>query len=408
MVLAGMGGWACQDPSFRRTAGTSRWGYAIACFGQLGKPDAPELLALADFPHRAPAMSRQPWRPSLASRLGSAGVCLLDGLLSWLPASRLPAAAVADHAFVVPERFELLSSCACFQGSRHPWNIHVGTAATEVVEWLRADPALQVGTPAFQALAVDFAAKRKNAKSEENRKFILAGALTPTCGTASMCSLSLAQPLALRRVRAWRLAFGAVNASALEAVVASARAAVRRLGENEQGKNGQVFLQQELAAWFASCGELVFVSPGSADAGFWAEPEHQDGGASVLHLGLTLFGRRTLVCRQGAGLPDVVVPNMPGTVYLGQLTGPHHQVTHEASAPEELLDVPGLGPCGVNIMMRTALFGFDRARLRNTSPSPAPLFAALTRTFREGFASARLRLPTLAECKAHDWEWETE
>ena len=137
------------------------------------------------------------------------------------------------------------------------------------------------------------------------------------------------------------------------------------------------------------------------ETGFWAEPEHQDGGASILHLGLTLFGRRGLVCRQGLGLPDVFVANAPGTVYLGQLTGPRHQVTHEAAQLGDLLEVPGLGRCGVNVMMRTALFAYNRARLRNTTPSPAPLFEVLTRCFREALAARPLRLPTLAECQAH-------
>ena len=85
----------------------------------------------------------------------------------------------------------------------------------------------------------------------------------------------------------------------------------------------------------------------------------------------------------------------------GQLTGPHHQVTHEAAEAGGLLEVPGLGHCGVNVMARTALFSFDRARVRKTSPSPAPVFAALTRCFREAFAASALRLPTLAECQAH-------
>ena len=143
------------------------------------------------------------------------------------------------------------------------------------------------------------------------------------------------------------------------------------------------------------------MDPGCEEQGFWAEPEHQDGGASIMHLGLTLYGRRTLACRQGFGLPDIFVRNAPGTVYVGQLTGPHHQVTHEAAEAGDLLEVPGLGHCGVNVMARTALFSFDRARMRKTSPSPAPVFAALTRCFREAFAASALRLPTLAECQAH-------
>ena len=153
--------------------------------------------------------------------------------------------------------------------------------------------------------------------------------------------------------------------------------------------------------WFASCGELVFVEPGDEERGFWEEPLHNDGGASVFHMGVTIYGRRDLVCLQPRGDPNVLVRNVPGTVYLGQLTGPQHQVTHAASAQaEDLLEVPGLGRVGVNVMMRTALFAFNRARLRDTTPSPQAFFAVLHESFREALASQPLCLPSLADCIA--------
>ena len=183
-------------------------------------------------------------------------------------------------------------------------------------------------------------------------------------------------------------------------MVASAQDAVRRLPPEGRGRNGDEFLEMNLSGWFAACGELVFVQGGCAEDGFWDEPEHQDGGASILHLGLTLYGRRLLACRRGLGHTDVTVPNAPGTVYVGQLTGPVHQVSHQSALEGELLEVPGLGRVAVNIMMRTALFAFHRARLRNTTPSPIACFEALARCFREGFAAATFRLPTLAECQA--------
>ena len=120
-----------------------------------------------------------------------------------------------------------------------------------------------------------------------------------------------------------------------------------------------------------------------------------------MHLGLTLYGRRALACRRDLGLPDVIVSNVPGTVYMGQLTGPVHQVSHQEAHESELLEVPGHGRVAVTIMLRTALFVFARARLRNQTPSPLPCFEALARCFREGLATATWRLPDLAECQAH-------
>ena len=398
LVLAELGGWRFQAELQGKIA--CQVGYTMAIFQQLGTPGDLELTELPAWPAKAPQFCRRPWPHKMVARLGGPGCDVLDAMLAWVPSQRPTAAKVADHGFISPTRFNLHGG-SCLQGNRHPWNVCVGTVAVEVLQWLRADSALRPGSPEFQALAIDFQAKRKDCKSESGRKFILAGALGDDCCSRTMCGLSLARPLPVPRVQAWRAALLHVNAGAFAALEASAKKAVQRLPAEHRGRNGEQFLECGFRQWLCSCGELSFVEPGSAEAGFWAEAAHQDGGASVMHLGLTLFGRRALTCRQGLGLPDVRIPNVPGTAYMGQLTGPWHQVTHEAAAPRDLLEVPGLGPCAVTVMMRTALFGFDRARQRNTTPSPVPLFEALARSFREAFVASALRLPTLAECEAH-------
>ena len=378
------------------------FGYANAVFRQLGTPACPVLTGLPDWPRKVPEHARRPWPAVVHERLGVGGVGLMEACLSYEPAARPTAEQLLRNGFLRPERFARRPSGSegtCFQGARHSWNLCEGALAVEVLHWLRGDPALVPGSEEFRALAVSFTAQREDAKSEEGRKFIMAGAMEG-CSSTSMCALSLASLLPLPRLRAWRAAFLAVNQAAFEAMQASAHAAIQRLGHETRGKNGENFLEQNFGQRFASCAELVFVEPGNADEGFWAEPEHQDGGGSVMHMGITLYGRRGLVCRQGSDLPDVFVSNVPGTVYLGQLTGPRHQVTHEATLPGELLEVPGLGSCGVSVMLRTALFPHNRARLRNTTPSPLPVFEALARCFRDGLAARPLRLPSLAECKA--------
>ena len=135
--------------------------------------------------------------------------------------------------------------------------------------------------------------------------------------------------------------------------------------------------------------------------GAWEEPLHQDGGASILHMGLTVYGRRDVRFVQGPGLADVAVRNVPGTVYFGQVTGAEHQVHHRAASSQaELLQLPGLGQCSVTVMLRTALFPYNRARMRNTTPSPVVVFHALAKSFRESCARGNWRLPSLVECKA--------
>ena len=87
-------------------------------------------------------------------------------------------------------------------------------------------------------------------------------------------------------------------------MVNKAKAATRRLSEEMvQDKNVQHFLNAPWQEWFLACAELCISKAALADgAGYWEEPCHLDGGASVLHMGMTLYGRRDLRLEQGTGL----------------------------------------------------------------------------------------------------------
>ena len=97
------------------------------------------------------------------------------------------------------------------------------------------------GFAGIRSIGVDFAAAHAYAKSEDGRKFIMAGALGE-CGSSGMCGLSLRRALPLPRLQAWRLALLEVNAAAFAALQASAVAALERLTPEELGKNGRQFL----------------------------------------------------------------------------------------------------------------------------------------------------------------------
>jgi len=95
----------------------------------------------------------------------------------------------------------------------------------------------------------------------------------------------------------------------------------------------------------------------------------------------------------------VVVRNTGGTVYLGVMTGPRHQVTHRPSMPDQLLP-HRLGQMSVTIMLRTTLFPHDRSRLMGTTPAPQVWYHRLAESFSTSLATMQWQLPSLAECKA--------
>ena len=76
------------------------------------------------------------------------------------------------------------------------------------------------------------------------------------------------------------------------------------------------------------------------------------------------------------------------------------QVHHRQPLAGQTLDVPGVGAVSVTLMLRCALFNYNRARLKNTTPNPPAFFQALAQAVREGVARGPWRLPTLAEALA--------
>ena len=135
------------------------------------------LPATTDFMVR-PRMTSAPhehatiqWPHSILTALGEHGKNMLDGLLRWEPRYRWTAAGALAANFLHPEAMALtgrpadiapsttamgLAGEASHAGFRHAWNIVSGCLSPDVLEWLRADPALQPNSEAWKDLGVTF------------------------------------------------------------------------------------------------------------------------------------------------------------------------------------------------------------------------------------------------------------
>ena len=155
------------------------------------------------------------------------------------------------------------------------------------------------------------------------------------------------------------------------------------------GKNHDHFLSTPMTTWCLVAGQVhIFREPGALE-----ESCHHDGGASVLHMGVTLYGRRRVRCftldRHGE-FEDF--EQVPGSVYLGTLTGPLHEVHHDLphSPTETCLEH------SVSIMIRTSLFPHNRQRAMNVPPDA--ILKRLAQTFSESLRDLPWRMPGLATC----------
>lgn len=373
--------------------------YREALLQQFGMPEASCRVGWTLWGSDAAGGERKLWPPSVRKLLGCMGELLLDALLDWDPKLRPTARGATEHTYFYPCRFGL-GGCTASQpsfhrgfepsrkivpyaGIRHPWNLLTGTMGVETLAWLRLDLA------DTEPLDIDFKAHRHDVKSEAGRKFIMSGRMVTDPASQTMCTLSLAKLLPLPRLRAWFAAFQDANAEALGVLSRNARTAAANCEVEGQDKNRTHFMESPLASWFGSAAELCIVK---AD-GCWQEPKHQDGGASVLHIGITLFGKRRLTCEQPGG-EDVVLDNIPGTVYLGGLTGPTHAVRHLPSPADELLSKS----MSVSVMLRTTLFKWTQSRVRGTTPHPVQFFHAISASFLDSLAGVSWCLPSLEAC----------
>ena len=365
-----------------------------AYYLHLGSPPA-HLRAKWLIPAHKALHQRSAWPRAVRDLLGAAGENLLDQHLVWDPAVRVSAEAALRHQFFSPWALQKPGGRAAFAGSRHPWSIVTGSCDVALVQWLRADFASTWATD----LKLDFQAARADVKTEDGRKFIMSGRMSPDVASSGMCTLSLAAELPTPRLRAFFAAFKLVNQAVLNGMADRLRAMATGLPPDGADENRRHFLQQPVASWFLNAAELCITEA----AGSWQEPLHQDGAASAVHMGVTLWGRRLMVC-QVPDEPDVVVSNHPGVVYLGGLTGPHHQVTHQPSHEDELLD----GRFSVAIMLRTTLFPFCRSRVRGTTPHSPAFFFGMAEIVAESVGNRRWILPSLEACLAQlrpmsDW-----
>ena len=192
---------------------------------------------------------------------------------------------------------------------------------------------------------------------------------------------------------------GQVNQPALTALDAAIKSSIERLraGKVSIGKNGKHLLQSTAADWCFSLGALQLMRSNER-----LDPVHFDGGASFLHLGLTLAGERALLLRhrpqEDSPEEELRVVMKPGHVYLGGLCGPEHYVQHIPAG--DLHTSSPLGPIEIAVLLRSACFRASRSSTQQAGPLPLALWDAVGPVVAAHVQEHAWLLPSLDECKA--------
>ena len=216
----------------------------------------------------------------------------------------------------------------------------------------------------------------------------------------------MSAPLPATRVAAWPRCFLQINNAWLIQLTADVRNELHKLRKEDVKGNGEHVCNSCFSNTALKYGMLQAMKPSER-----YDPEHFDGGASLIHGGLTIFGVRHLECKvaassAGAGECEVaasaateaweVLPQRPGSFYIGNLTAPWHRVRHtEIAAPFcPAVDVH------VAVMLRTDVFRHSRSRATKVKPQPVKVFDIVNEVAAAALSSRPLRFPDLADCLA--------
>ena len=129
-------------------------------------------------------------------------------------------------------------------------------------------------------------------------------------------------------------------------------------------------------------------------AGTRRDVPHFDGGASLLHVGFTLFGSRVLECWDAQGSMQPVQQN-PGTIYVGNMCAMEHEVVHRSDS-RDLYKGPDGRSYEIALMLRSDVFAASRARKMKGKPTPTEAYDLINAVVAQHIAKEPLILPTFA------------
>ena len=284
-----------------------------------------------------------------------------------------------------------VDSHTIFYGKRGHFNMREGVVQAELLSWLRADPTF-CGPPATGPLSLEAPSRAKCERVEAGCKLEIAGHMGD--GEArpglTLNGLDASQPN-WERLRAFAQAFKRKNDKALRQIQSEYRRILRKMASKDRGVNGDAFLHDDILDWAFDLGTVQLISAGDR-----REPLHFDGGASFLHIGLTLYGARTIHFKTVRG-PPLQITCTPGHMYFGCLSCAAHWVQH-TSDTRDLHVHEDVGPVSVVVLWRSRIFRGSRASAGASGPNPHAVFRAALKAVRGGMAQDSWLLPSVADC----------
>ena len=372
-------------------------------FQLFGKPSQGVLISLPLFSQSSPGFSNRSWPPTALKQSPPAYSDFIRAALRLDPQERVGITEALGMRFFAPRTLDVpIAAAPAAQG---PLSFAEGRLDPRLLLWLQADPAWErlAGTASG---AFEEAKKNKKRTREQclqpeeakKHKYEEAGFVREfPPKTTVLATMDASQPTAATRVKQFMRALLGLNHGWLVQLTAKVRQCLRGWSNLFLGRNGEEFLNVCFSdtAWAYSTVQMML--PGAR-----LDPKHIDGGASLLHMGLTIFGSRSLHVWLN-NEPTRVFEQHPGSIYMGNLCAAKHQVEHfDETRKQELFHPTGAGSVSeqsgylIAIMLRSDVFRWSRARKLEGKPTPVDMFDLINKTVAEHVATEAFVIPDFA------------
>ena len=376
------------------------------------------------------AATAKPWPPSRLRGCPEGLAQLAQMCLRWHPSVRMGIAEAKSHIFLQPPgEVPLVVRLAMQPGKNGVGTIAEGFLDPDLLHYLQTCPSWSSLATKRLKTGATLSKCVRDEEAQRGLKTELAGIVDeespPRC--RALNGDSNLQLIPSERFAAFVRAIRKKWRPWLQQLGANMREAVRvdNMPKGIYAKNGQPILQEDFADNAFAYASIQLMQPGAREDGW-----HTDGGCSLLHASVTLFGARSVEVRV-IDQPQVTFDQEPGSFYVGNLSALEHNVRHHAECKrtfdgsaatargddtdmkeereeeEDMKDEKGAAATAkgdqrlqIAVMIRSDVFRDCRARKIDSAPGPKEFFLVVNRAVAQHLAEVPVALPDLTEVLA--------
>ena len=337
-----------------------------------------EPLLASSVPNFAPP---EDWPPASLRKCTPALGDLLRRALVADPEQRITASESLKHELLLPRRLRtIISALPAGQG---PASVQIGQVEPLLLSWLRAEPFL--ATFVKQSIDNRFQGGAQPGLKAEASWY--ARGKRPR--TPRINKQDASKPCPGVRLARFVKEFCCCNREWLVTLTALVMRVLQGYPDHFLGENGLFFKE---TCFFDVAWE--YLSLQVMLRGTRRDVPHFDGGASLLHVGFTLFGSRVLECWDAQGMMHPIQQD-PGTIYVGNMCAMKHEVVHRSDSCD-LYKGPDGRSYEISLMLRSDVFAASRARKMKGKPTPTEAYDLINAVVAQHIAKEPLILPTFA------------